>query len=76
MELTKDEQIERQWEKYFANRSDDEAKNAILTHYLYLVVGVVKRMKNFVPKDVQRKQSTSTGYSKQVNPLMRRDDKD
>ena len=33
-------------------------------------------MKNFVPKDVQRKQSTSTGYSKQVNPLMRRDDKD
>jgi len=44
VEQTKDEQIERQWEKYFADRCDDEAKNTILTHYLYLVVGVVKRM--------------------------------
>ena len=44
MDQSKDEEIERQWERYLADRSDDDAKNAILTHYIYLVVGVVKRM--------------------------------
>lgn len=36
--------IEALWEKYFDDRGDAETKNAILTHYLYLVIGVVKRM--------------------------------
>lgn len=39
-----DDSIELQWERYFADRSDENAKNSILTHYIYLVVGVVKRM--------------------------------
>lgn len=35
--------IEELWDSYFVGR-DIEIKNRILTHYIYLVVGVVKRM--------------------------------
>lgn len=35
--------IDELWDQYFAGR-DVEIKNRILTHYIYLVVGVVKRM--------------------------------
>lgn len=37
------EEIDYLWDSYFSNR-DTETKNQILTHYIYLVVGVVKRM--------------------------------
>lgn len=36
-------EIERLWDLYFLNR-DPEAKNALLIHYLYLVVSIVKRI--------------------------------
>lgn len=39
-----EQSVEELWENYFADRGNAEAKNAVLTHYLYLVIGVVKRM--------------------------------
>lgn len=43
------------WERYLSDHGDVEAKNGILTHYIYLVVGVVKRMmpqyKEYCDKD-------------------------
>lgn len=42
--MNEKESIDELWKKYFADRSDAEAKNAILTHYIYLVVGIVKRI--------------------------------
>lgn len=43
MKEQQDDNVEQLWEQYFADRSD-AAKNLLLTHYIYLVVGVVKRM--------------------------------
>lgn len=43
MEDQRNDNIEQLWDGYFSGR-DTETKNRILTHYLYLVVGVVKRM--------------------------------
>lgn len=43
MEEQQSENIEKLWDTYFLNRNA-ETKNQILTHYIYLVVGVVKRM--------------------------------
>jgi DNA-directed RNA polymerase specialized sigma subunit len=39
-----EQSIEALWKKYFDDRGDTGTKNEILTHYLYLVIGVVKRM--------------------------------
>ncbi len=39
----KTEEIERLWDTYFETR-DPEAKNQLLTHYIYLVVSIVKRL--------------------------------
>lgn len=44
MEENQEQSVEELWENYFADRSDIKAKNAVLTRYLYLVIGVVKRM--------------------------------
>ena len=38
-----DEQVDALWDEYFRER-DIETQNALLTHYLYLVVGIVKRI--------------------------------
>lgn len=43
VEQQRDENMEEMWDEYFSDRGT-EAKNRILTHYLYLVVSVVKRM--------------------------------